>query len=208
MRKLTEMLRGKGNLVAIQAAWSKTEAAKDFGVLPRGEYIADIITGEVREGRENGTISYRLTFKVVEGTHVNARFWHNVWMTEKAIEHAKRDLQKIGVFDLDQLDSPLTKVFRCRVNLELRLVGDRKFNRVRNFTVLEAIDPKPDTFAPRPRDQHQTEKGTSPKAEAKPTAAATPPVNQPKDQSPGPKKRLKLNRNRLNKTIKGQGESK
>ena len=62
---------------------------------------------------------------------------------------AKRDLSKLGVSELDQLEQPLPAGIRCRVKLALRKDDNgAEFNKVRRFDV-EGIDaPEPDDFAP------------------------------------------------------------
>jgi hypothetical protein len=149
MRKLSEILRQSNINSTIESLWGSTEAASDYGKIPAGEYTADIVAGEAIEGRANGTPGYRLTFVVVDGDFSGRRFWHDLWFTEKALPQAKRDLAKIGVTELKQLDRHLPAVFRCTVKLGLRRDGEYEANHVRRFEVLEATLPKPDAFAPK-----------------------------------------------------------
>ncbi|MCD0459211.1 DUF669 domain-containing protein [Roseiconus lacunae] len=149
MGKLSDILREQGKLDDIAAAWDSTDAAGDFDTLPKGEYVADIVKGDAIESRTNATPGYRLTFEVAEGDHVGGRFWHECWFTEAALSRTKRDLGKLGVTDLRQLEQPLPAVFRCRVKLAVRRDDDgNESNRVRLFDVLEVIRPEPDAFAP------------------------------------------------------------
>ncbi|MEX1027558.1 MAG: DUF669 domain-containing protein [Candidatus Paceibacterota bacterium] len=150
MGKLTDILRAKGKLDTIESAWGTTEAANDYDLLPKGEYLADIVKGDAIESQSKGTPGYRLTFEVVEGEHAGARFWHEVWFTEAALSRTKRDLAKLGVTDLAQLEKPLPAVFRCCVKLTIRRDDDFESNRVRKFDVVDVIRPEPDAFAPEP----------------------------------------------------------
>ncbi|QDV64616.1 DUF669 domain-containing protein [Crateriforma conspicua] len=149
MGKLSNILRQQGTLDTIKSAWDTTAAAADNDVLPKGEYVADIVAGEAIESRTKGTPGYRLTFEVAEGEHTGGRFWHECWFTEAAMSRTKRDLSKLGVTDLEQLERPLPAVFRCNVKLAIRRDDDgNEGNRVRKFEVVEVIKPEPDAFAP------------------------------------------------------------
>ncbi|WP_430451081.1 hypothetical protein [Rhodopirellula europaea] len=149
MGKLSDILREQGSLDTIKSAWDSTAAAGDFDCLPKGEYIADIVKGDAIESRTKGTPGYRLTFEVAEGEQAGSRFWHECWFTEAAMSRTKRDLEKLGVSDLQQLERPLPAVFRCNVKLSVRRDDDgNESNRVRRFDVMEVIQPTPDAFAP------------------------------------------------------------
>jgi len=146
-RRLSDILQADDRSV-LADAWNRTEAAEDFAPLPSGEYIAHVIVGEPTESR-TGTPAYKLTFRVAEGEHVGRRFWHDVWLTEAAMPMAKRDLGKLGITSLEQLDGPLPPGIRCRVKLALRRNDDgAEYNRVRRFDVVGIDEPKQDPFAP------------------------------------------------------------
>lgn len=149
MGKLTDVLRD-ADADNLRQQWEDTKAADEFGdVLPPGEYIAHIITGELVSSRSKGTPGYKLTFKVIEGEYANRRFWHDCWLTEAALPNAKRDLLKLGVKSPDQLEKPLPKFIRCKVKLTKRRDDDgNEFNRVRSFEVLGIDPPEQDPYAP------------------------------------------------------------
>lgn len=95
------------------------------------------------------TGGYKLGFRVVEGEHTGRRFWCDIWLTPAAVAMAKRDLSKIGVTSLEQLERPLPQGIVCAVNLSLRRDDDgAKYNRVKRFELLRIEPPKPDPFAP------------------------------------------------------------
>ena len=62
---------------------------------------------------------------------------------------AKRDLAKLGVSALEQLERPLPPGIRCKVKLALRRDDDgAEYNRVRTFEVVGIDAPTADPFAP------------------------------------------------------------
>jgi len=149
MTKLTDILAAGGG-DDIRDIWDSTDAAGEMGPLKAGEYIAHIVSGELDSSRTKGTPGYKLTFSVVEPeAFIGRRFWHDCWLTPAALPQTKRDLAKIGVTSLEQLEQPLPKGIRCRVKLALRRDdnGDER-NRVRLFEVIGIDTPEPDPFAP------------------------------------------------------------
>jgi len=149
MGKLTDILRD-GDADSLRRQWDETAAADEFGaVLPGGEYVAHIVAGELAASRSKETPSYKLTFKVIEGDQTDRRFWHDIWLTPAALPMAKRDLGKLGVQSLDQLEKPLPKYIRCKVKLAKRRDDDgNEYNRVRSFKILGIDEPEQDPFAP------------------------------------------------------------
>ncbi|MBM3996304.1 MAG: hypothetical protein FJ303_19450 [Planctomycetes bacterium] len=147
-KSLTDILRGSSR-DELQNAWNQTEAAGELGPLPAGDYVARIIAGELMTSRTNGTPGYRLTFRVCEGDYVGRRFWSEIWLTPAALPMAKRDLAKLGVTSLEQLERPLPQGIRCAVKLALRKSDqDDKYNAVKSFTVIGIDAPEVDPFAP------------------------------------------------------------
>jgi hypothetical protein len=147
-KSLTDILRN-GDRESLSAAWASTEAAEDFAPLPPGEYIARIVSGELFTSKTKGTAGYKLTFRVIEGPHQNRQFWHDIWLTAAALPMAKRDLGKLGVTRLEQLEKPLPPGIRCKVKLALRRDDDgAEYNRVRTFGVIGIDAPAADPFAP------------------------------------------------------------
>ncbi len=146
--KLTDILNGGAS--TLRDAWADAHAATDFTPLPAGTYTARIIGGELTTAK-TGTPGYKLTFRVLEGEHQGRQVWHDIWLTAAALPMAKRDLGKLGVTALEQLESPLPQGIRCSVKLALRKADDATtYNRVRGFDVL-GIDHDPTAdpdFAP------------------------------------------------------------
>jgi hypothetical protein len=149
MRKsLSDILRD-GDRETLARSWTETEAAEDFAPLPGGEYIARAVAGELFTSKTKGTAGYKLAFKVLEGEFEGRQFWHDVWLTPASLPMAKRDLQKLGVTSLEQLEKPLPPGIRCRVKLALRKDDDgAEYNRVRMFEVIGIDKPDEDPFAP------------------------------------------------------------
>lgn len=149
MGKLTDILGNAGGYDELRHDWDRIEAADEFGPLPAGEYTAHIIDGDLEQSRTKATPGYKLTFKIIEGDYVGRRFWHDVWLTPAALPQAKRDLGKLGVTDLAQLESPLPRFIRCKCKIVLRKDDDgAEYNRVRRFEVLGLDEPEQDEFAP------------------------------------------------------------
>ncbi len=149
MRKsLTDILKS-GSRDDLARQWAETEAATEHEPLPAGTYTCRIVSGELCASAKNCTPAYKLGFKVLEGEHAGRQCWHDVWLTPAALAMAKRDLGKLGVTALDQLERPLPQGIRCAVKLALRTTdeGD-SFNRVRSFEVVGVDEPERDAFAP------------------------------------------------------------
>lgn len=191
MRKLSEILRQSNMSSGIESLWGDTKAASDYGTIPIGEYTADIVAGEAIAGRTNGTVGYQLTFVVVEGEFANRRFWHKMWFTPRALPQAKRDLAKLGVTELAQLDKPLPAVFRCSVKLGLRRDDDYEVNEVRRFEVLEAIRREPDVFAPKLHTAPKTVNRPSPETGSTPTSGPAAVGGNPTIPRTGLRKKLR-----------------
>lgn len=149
-KKLTDILRDSKR-EDIEKAWSETQPASELAPLPAGEYIARIIIGELSASRRNETPCYHLVFVVAEGDYTGRRFWHDLWLTPAALPMTKRDLLKIGVKSLEQLERPLPMGIRCKAKLALRRDDDgNQHNRVTMFTVIGFDPPEVDPFAPSP----------------------------------------------------------
>ncbi len=131
---------------SIAAAWSTTTAAAEFAPLPKGEYQCVAVAAELFTAK-SGTAGYKITFEIAEGEYRGRKVWHDIWLTPAALPLAKRDLAKLGITALDQLESPLPARYLCRVKVALRSSdGGVERNRVVAFECVgvEAADP----FAP------------------------------------------------------------
>tara|TARA_B100001123_G_scaffold345962_1_gene394108 strand:+ start:998 stop:1522 length:525 start_codon:yes stop_codon:yes gene_type:complete len=147
-RKLLKPIMN-GQLQEISDAWDNAEIAEEWGPLPAGKYVAEIISGELFNSATKNTPGYKLTFKVVEGEHAGRQFWNDLWLTEAAIPISKRDLGKLGMQAVEDTAIPLRHIFRCRVLLALRTDDDgSQFNRVKRFDVESVRDVEKDPFAP------------------------------------------------------------
>lgn len=147
-RRLTDILNGGTD--SLRNAWDRTEAAADFAPLPTGNYTARLVGGELFTAR-SGTPGYKLTFRVLDGEHAGRLLWYDVWLTPPALPMAKRDLGKLGIASVEQLESPLPPGIRCACKVAVRRDDDgTEYNRVRGFEVV-GIDAEPmvdSDFAP------------------------------------------------------------
>ena len=147
-KSLSDILR-EGDRQNLSRAWGETQAAEDFAPLPPGEYVARITGGDLFTSKTKGTAGYKLCFRVLEGDHQGRQFWHDTWLTAAALPMAKRDLAKLGVTAIEQLERPLPPGIRCRVKLVLRRDDDgTEYNRIRSFEVIGIDEPEQDAFAP------------------------------------------------------------
>jgi hypothetical protein len=114
--------------------------------VPPGEYLLRVLRGELTTSR-SGTPGYKLTLEVAEGDLAGRRVWHEVWLTEAALPMAKRDLGKLGITQLPQLEQPLPEGIIIRAKVALRKGDDgSEHNRLTRFE-LERVE-GPDPFAP------------------------------------------------------------
>jgi hypothetical protein len=132
--------------------WDQAETAPDNTPLPKGTYNALIIKGALCESR-SGTRGYRITFRVEEGEHTGQMFWHTVWLSEKAITYAKRDLRKLGITSTTELAAPYPPpgmLVHAKATLVLHKEDDgTERNEVRHFEILSHDEAPKDEFAPR-----------------------------------------------------------
>ena len=147
-KSLSDILRN-GDRENLSRAWGETQAAEDFAPLPSGEYVARIVGGELFTSKTKGTAGYKLAFRVLEGDHRGRQFWHDVWLTPAAMPMTKRDLAKLGVTAIEQLERPLPPGIRCNVKLALRREDDgSETNKLKRFEVIGIDPPETDAFAP------------------------------------------------------------
>lgn len=142
--------------------WNNTEAAGEFEPLPPGEYVARIADGELKQSRSNSTPGYCLTFEVLEPVEfAKRRFWLDCWLTPGAMPVTKRDLAKLGVVELTQLEQPLPRWIVCRCKVSRRKDDDGNVtNRVKSFVVVRIDPPESDPFAPTTIDDAASAGGT------------------------------------------------
>ena len=148
-RKLLSDILANGQRDTIASAWDRTAAAHDFDALPAGEYVAHVLSAELFTGKSNNTPGYKLVFSVLEGEHAGRRLWHDLWLTPAALPMSKRDLGKLGITSLEQLEAPIPPGIRCKLKVALRKDDDgTTYNRVRRLEVIGIDKPEPDAFAP------------------------------------------------------------
>jgi len=156
MRKSLSEILPQHDLQSLAQTWQTTEAADDYGPLPAGEYLARILSGELFNSRTNGTPGYKLKFQIVEGEYAERQFWHDLWLTPAAMAMTKRELAKIGINTIQQLDEPVPPGIRCRVKLTLRREDDgTEHNRVSRMEFVGLDEAaQPDAFAPNPSNRN------------------------------------------------------
>jgi hypothetical protein len=147
-RRFSEILNS-GEQNRLQQAWDNTQAADEFDLLPKGDYDARLTSGEPFEAPSTGNLGYKLMFVVTDGDHEGRRIWHTLWLTPNAMAWTKRDLKKLGIDSINQLDDPLPRGIVCRLRVVIRKNDDgTEYNEVRRMEVVRIELPEDDPFAP------------------------------------------------------------
>jgi hypothetical protein len=148
--KLAAMLGGE-QATALEQRFDSAAAAADAGAIPPGVYRCLVSKGELHTSRSQ-TPGYRVTFLVEAGEHQGSRVFLDCWLTERALPMAKRDLQKLGVTSVRQMETPLPPGLVADVTV-VRYVDDDQIerNRVRSFVIVDKrVDPTADPDFPSP----------------------------------------------------------
>jgi hypothetical protein len=146
-KSLTQLLQ-QSDRASLARAWTETTAAEELSPLPAGTYRCLVLEGALFSAR-TGTLGYKLTFEVADGEHAGRRVWHDLWLTPAAMAISKRDLAKLGIDQLDQLERPLPEGIVVDARVVLRRDDDgTERNRVARFEVVAVGPPAPDPFAP------------------------------------------------------------
>ena len=147
MGKLSDILNGHGGNFNDQ--WDATQAAGDFGVVPRGEYICHVTKGELESSRSKSTPGYKVEFTILDGEFKRRKLWLDCWLTPAALPQSKRDLGKLGITSPVMMEQPLPRWIRCKVQAVIRKDDDGiERNRVQKFEVVGIDKPEADPFAP------------------------------------------------------------
>ena len=132
----------------IKQAWDTTSPASDFSPLPAGTYEMQIVSGQLGESR-TGKPRYAVKWQVCSGEHAGRFVWQDFWLTQAGLPMAKRDLAKLGISQLNDLQKPLQggSIFSVEVSIRQRDNG-KKYNEVKRFSFLRTEEADP--FAPKP----------------------------------------------------------
>ncbi len=149
-KKLSDILLLNSDRERLSNLWKMTAAAAEFAPLPPGEYPFRVLSGELFTAKR-GTPGYKLTLEVTEGEFEGRRAWCDFWLTPAALPMTKRDLAKLGVTDLNQLEQPLPQGILIKGKLALR--RDDEGNESNKLVRFECTGVEPgDAFEP-PADQ-------------------------------------------------------
>lgn len=142
---------------SLARAWDETEAATSFDPLPTGTYEARVVSGELINSK-SGTPGFEMKFRVLEGEFKDRLFWTTLWLTPAALPMAKRDLAKLGVTALEQLERPIPPGIRVRLKVALRKDDNgAEYNRVKAFEVLGVDSIEDEAFPPHEVDDQGDE---------------------------------------------------
>lgn len=137
-RRLVDILGGETR-EDLARRFEETEAAPEYAPLPKGIYDAEVSSGELTNSG-TGTPGFNLGFTVVGGEHAGRRVRHRLWLTPAAMPMTKRDLAKLGIVTLDQLERAIPPEIICRLSVVVRTDDDGETrNRVTRFEVLEIL---------------------------------------------------------------------
>ena len=144
---LREIL-SKNDRKAIEDTWASTSAAEDYSPIPRGNYNAKLLklkTGQI----PNGKPYVKQIFQIEDGEFCGRRVQMTLWLTTPAMPYTKRELSKIKILQLEELENPIPKHFICRIYVVKEKQNDgREFNNVKSFNVLSFEPEEADPFAP------------------------------------------------------------
>jgi hypothetical protein len=160
-KKLTDILSPNSGRESLERAWKTTTAAAEFAPLPKGEYTFRILSGELFTSKR-GTPGYKLTLEVTEGDFEGRRVWCDLWLTPAALPMTKRDLLKIGITNLEQVEQPLPAGILIKGKLALRTHDDgNDSNRLVRFECLgvepgDAFGPKEDAVTVSEKNDNQS----------------------------------------------------
>jgi hypothetical protein len=145
-KKLSDILQFNSDRDRLTSLWTTTTAAAEFAPLPKGEYTFRLLGGELFTSKR-GTPGYKVVLEVTEGEFEGRRAWCDFWLTPAALPMSKRDLAKLGITTLEQLEQPLPPGILIKGKVALRTNDDgTESNRLTRF---ECIGVEPgDAFAP------------------------------------------------------------
>jgi hypothetical protein len=146
-KRFTDILPHNSDRENLSRLWQQTAAAEERGPLPPGEYTFRVLSGELFNSKQRSTPGYKLTLEVTKGEFEGRRVWHDFWLTAAALPMTKRDLAKIGMTNLDQLERPLPGGILVRGKLTLRRNDDG--NETNRLAWFECAGVEPgDAFEP------------------------------------------------------------
>src|SRR5204862_7198507 len=131
---LSDILQQQTDRERLANLWKGTAAAAEFAPLPSGNYTFRTLSGELFTSKQRSTPGYKLTLEVTEGEYEGRRAWVDFWLTPAALPMTKRDLTKIGVKALEQLEKPLPAGILIKGKMALRKDDDgNESNRLVRF---------------------------------------------------------------------------
>lgn len=149
---MSEILASDGDLYT---KFDSVEAAAENELLPPAWYTCRLDDIRPDQSAKKLTPSVTLEWTVIEGDHAKRKVWQSLWLTENALSRTKRDLAKLGITNLDQIEDGITAKITASV-----LVGERRDdggeydpkNEIRRFKVLavEELDGVDDDEFPPP----------------------------------------------------------
>src|SRR5262245_44582908 len=133
-RSLSDILRNGSSVQALEGLYKEIQAAPEFGPVPRGQYSCRIVNGELFNAKTTGTPGYKVSLEITDGQYAGRRLFHSFWLTQPALPGVKRDLPKLGMTELKELEGPppVGILVNCKVSLRTNDQG-QQFNQVDGF---------------------------------------------------------------------------
>lgn len=142
-RKNLVSLLGDSKASEVMKLFDQAQAAGEARSIPEGAYRLRVDKVDFHAAK-NGTASVRLSLVVDEGELKGSRIWHQLWLTQAAMEYTKRDLAKLGITNLNDLSIHPGTVIAASVKTEADDNGGER-SRVQSFDVVGRIaDPSED----------------------------------------------------------------
>jgi hypothetical protein len=140
----------RGNLDDLQRAFEESVKTGGRTTVPSGQYRCLIAKGSVEQA-STGTPSYKLVFEAIDGPHTGRKFFHDIWLTEKALRMSGHELARLGFRSLTEIsERPLPPGLIADVTVVEQTENDGTTkNVVRRFKLANAGVPA-DDYSPDP----------------------------------------------------------
>jgi hypothetical protein len=132
-RPTLEEILGSG-LGDFKKSWDETAADYESEPIPAGKYEAMVADGRFFKSR-NDTPGYKITLEILGPEQFRGRkIFLDLWLTTAAVSIAKKELSKLGIRSLVQLQSPLPAGMVMTVSVALETTDKgREYNKVVSF---------------------------------------------------------------------------
>ncbi len=149
-RRLRDILAG--DTEDLRRAWDQAEEAEDYKPIPTGWYTCSVKDISLFRSRKE-TPGVKVVFAIAEGEHAGRSVFHDAWLTPAAMPMTKRDLGRLGISNLDQLENGEHASARMRYTVHVTRREDSDgvpYNCIRSFEALDEVPVEDAAFGPSP----------------------------------------------------------